>query len=277
MSFSYTGALQKMAVALDDPVSYTLRVGDQSVLLNDYLGKNIKIEFSGDIFCENCGRKTKKSFSQGVCYPCMMKLASCDSCIMSPEKCHFTAGTCREPEWGKTFCMQEHIVYLANSSGLKVGITRGNQVPTRWIDQGAVQAVPIYRVATRHLSGLVEVVFKNCVNDRTNWRAMLKGEAPLLDLESERQQLLSRLETEVEQLRDPYTGSAPEALLQEKIVTIEYPVMQYPAKVTSLNLDKDPAVEGVLMGIKGQYLLLDVGCINLRKYTSYHVTISAGY
>lgn len=205
----------------------------------------------------------------------MMKLAACDACIMSPEKCHYAQGTCREPEWGETFCMQEHIVYLANSSGLKVGITRGTQTPTRWIDQGAAQAIPIYRVATRHLSGLVEVVFKHHVSDRTNWRTMLKEDAPLIDLLGERDSLLARLEHDVSSLRDKYICSAPVPLLDEQVVDISYPVLRYPDKVTSLNLDKDPIAEGVLLGVKGQYLLLDTGCINLRKYTSYHVNFSA--
>ncbi|MCP5207080.1 MAG: DUF2797 domain-containing protein [Hahellaceae bacterium] len=264
-----------MSSSLDKPVAYSLRVGDQSVPLNGYLGKQIKIEFTGQISCENCGRKTKKSFSQGYCYPCMMKLAACDACIMSPEKCHYAAGTCREPEWGETFCMQEHIVYLANSSGLKVGITRGTQVPTRWIDQGAAQAVPIYRVATRHLSGLVEVVFKNYVNDRTNWRTMLKEDAPLIDLQAERDKLFVKLEGDIASLRDAFIESAPTQLPNEQVVELNYPVLQYPSKVTSLNLEKTPVIEGVLLGIKGQYLLLDTGCINLRKYTSYHVNFSA--
>ncbi len=275
MSFLLSGPLSKMSSSLDKPVAYTLRVGDQSVPLNGYLGKQIKIEFTGQISCENCGRKTKKSFSQGYCYPCMMKLAACDACIMSPEKCHYAAGTCREPEWGETFCMQEHIVYLANSSGLKVGITRGTQVPTRWIDQGAAQAVPIYRVATRHLSGLVEVVFKNHVNDRTNWRTMLKEDAPLIDLQAERDELFARLERDIASLRDAFIESAPTQLPNEQVVELNYPVLQYPSKVTSLNLEKTPVIEGVLLGIKGQYLLLDTGCINLRKYTSYHVNFSA--
>lgn len=275
MSFLLSGPLSKMSSSLDKQVAYSLRVGDQSVPLNGYLGKQIKIEFTGQISCENCGRKTKKSFSQGYCYPCMMKLAACDACIMSPEKCHYAAGTCREPEWGETFCMQEHIVYLANSSGLKVGITRGTQVPTRWIDQGAAQAVPIYRVATRHLSGLVEVVFKNYVNDRTNWRTMLKEDAPLIDLQAERDKLFVKLEGDIASLRDAFIESAPTQLPNEQVVELNYPVLQYPSKVTSLNLEKTPVIEGVLLGIKGQYLLLDTGCINLRKYTSYHVNFSA--
>lgn len=264
-----------MGVSLDDPVNYTLKVGKEEVALNGYLGKKINIGVSGEIFCDHCGRKTKKSFSQGYCYPCMTKLAACDSCIMSPEKCHFSEGTCREPEWGERFCMQDHYVYLANSSGLKVGITRGNQIPIRWIDQGAVQAIPIYRVASRHLSGVVEVAFKEFVNDRTNWRAMLKGQVDLLDMGAERDRLLAQVGEHIATLKDPHSDNYPIALSDEKGIDIRYPVLEYPTKITSLNLDKTPEIEGTLLGIKGQYLILDIGCINLRKYTSYHATVCA--
>src|SRR5690554_4764181 len=167
-----------MPAEAGDPVAYTLAVGDARIALNDLMGRKVRIDFEGVIRCIHCDRTTKKSFNQGYCYPCFRKLAACDSCIMSPEKCHYHLGTCREPEWGEANCMVEHVVYLANSSGLKVGITRATQVPTRWIDQGAVTAIPMLRVASRYLSGLVEVACKNHVADRTNWRAMLKGDVP---------------------------------------------------------------------------------------------------
>lgn len=151
------GALSKMSAQLGSPVvQYAFRLGDEQVAVNPLLGRRIRLEFLGAIHCSHCGRKTKKSFAQGYCYPCFTKLAQCDSCIMSPERCHYDAGTCREPAWGESFCMTDHVVYLANSSGIKVGITRATQVPTRWIDQGARQALPIMRVATRQQSGLVE-------------------------------------------------------------------------------------------------------------------------
>lgn len=140
------GGLRKMSAQLDAPVSYAFRLDEQVLPVNPLLGQHLRIEFLGAIHCTHCGRKTKKSFAQGYCYPCFTKLAQCDSCIMSPERCHYAAGTCREPAWGEQFCMTDHIVYLANSSGVKVGITRASQVPTRWIDQGASQALPILRV-----------------------------------------------------------------------------------------------------------------------------------
>ena len=166
----YSGNIQKMHTQLNDVVDYQLSVGDALVNMNSLIGHNINMQFDGLINCIACGRKTSKSFNQGYCYPCMRSLAQCDSCIVKPELCHFAAGTCREPEWGLQHCMRDHYVYLANSSGLKVGITRGTQIPTRWMDQGASQALPIFRVKDRLTSGLVEVILKAHVADKTSWQ-----------------------------------------------------------------------------------------------------------
>jgi hypothetical protein len=304
---SLTGALRKMESSLDgkepsagnnepsagnnEPsagkltVTYQLPVGDSLLSLNELMGKKLTLEYQGAINCCHCGRKTKKSFSQGFCYPCFKKLPQCDTCIMSPEKCHYHLGTCRDSEWGDTFCMTDHVVYLANSSGIKVGITRATQIPTRWIDQGATQALPIMRVSTRQQSGLVETIFKEFVNDRTNWRAMLKGAAEPLDLKASAIDLLDMNRSRIEALQEQFGiqaitplvhsgGSDPEVVSDAKIVEIQYPVEQYPAKVTSMSFDKMPLIEGVLQGVKGQYLILDTGVINIRKHTSYQVSVS---
>ena len=151
------GTLRKLKSSLTEPVQYHLPVGDNLVDLNALIGKELTLTFSGTILCSNCGKKTKKSYSQGHCFVCMRKLASCDMCIMKPETCHYDKGTCREPQWGEENCMIPHYVYLANTSGLKVGITRHTQIPTRWVDQGATQALPIFKVQTRLQSGLVEL------------------------------------------------------------------------------------------------------------------------
>jgi len=265
------GALRKMAVTLEGAQAcYRLRCDDQELPLNELLGKRIQLRYLGAINCVHCGRKTKKSFNQGYCYPCFTKLAECDSCIVSPEKCHYHLGTCRDPAWGEQHCFQSHIVYLANSSGLKVGITRGTQVPTRWIDQGAVQALPILRVDSRYQSGLVEHLFKSEVADKTNWRRMLKNEVDVLDLKAERDRLLDAVAEPLAEVVREFGLQAIQRLDADE-VRIEYPVLNFPLKVSSFNLDKDPEVEGELQGIKGQYLILDSGVINLRKFTAYQV------
>ncbi len=267
-----SGRLTKMPAEAGLPVIYNLKVGDTRLPLNELVGRSIQIDFEGTIRCIHCDRSTNKSFSQGFCYPCFRKLAACDTCIMSPEKCHYHLGTCREPEWGETHCMVDHVVYLANSSGLKVGITRGTQVPTRWIDQGAVSAIPMLHVATRQLAGLVEVVCKQHVADRTNWRAMLKGDVPEVHLAQERAALLTRIQPELAEFREAYGDQALREATDEAL-DLSYPVEVWPEKVKTHNLDKTPTVHGVLQGIKGQYLILDTGVINIRKYTAYHIRL----
>ncbi|UXY55849.1 DUF2797 domain-containing protein [Pseudomonas tohonis] len=270
------GALSKMSAQLGDPVvQYAFRLGEGQVAVNPLLGRRIRLEFLGAIHCSHCGRKTGKSFAQGYCYPCFTKLAQCDSCIMSPERCHYEAGTCREPAWGESFCMTDHVVYLANSSGIKVGITRATQVPTRWIDQGARQALPIMRVATRQQSGLVEDLLRSQVADRTNWRALLKGEAEALDLPAVREAIFEACDAGIQGLQQRFGLQSVQKLEDVEPLEIRYPVEAYPTKVVSLDLDKTPVVEGTLRGIKGQYLILDTGVINIRKFTAYQVVASS--
>ncbi|WP_068826849.1 DUF2797 domain-containing protein [Pseudomonas sp. BMS12] len=267
------GALSKMAVRLGETAQYAFRLDEQEVPVNPLLGKRVRLEFLGAIHCSHCGRKTKKSFAQGYCYPCFTKLAQCDSCIMSPERCHYDAGTCREPSWGEQFCMTDHVVYLANSSGIKVGITRASQIPTRWLDQGASQALPIFRVATRQQSGFVEDLLRTQVADKTNWRALLKGDAAPLDLPAIRDELLASCAEGIEALQQRFGLQAIQPVSDVEVLEIRYPVEAYPTKVASHDLEKTPVVEGILKGIKGQYLILDTGVINLRKYTAYQVAV----
>jgi hypothetical protein len=269
------GNLEKMRATLGETVQYTLPVGEQQLALNPLIGKRLRVDFDGTINCIACGRKTKKSYSQGHCYPCSQRLASCDLCIMKPETCHYDKGTCREPEWGEAHCMQPHYVYLANTSGIKVGITRQTQIPTRWVDQGATEALPIFKVQTRYQSGLVEVMCKSHVADKTDWRRMLKGDGEPKDLQAMRDELIALCDSELADFSDRFGNDALQALPDAEAVALRYPVDRYPQKVTALNLDKTPTVEGTLQGIKGQYLILDSGVLNIRKYTGYQVTVEA--
>ncbi|MGA0244482.1 MAG: DUF2797 domain-containing protein [Pseudohongiellaceae bacterium] len=264
-----------MRSRLGQPVSYSARLDDNEIALNPLIDQQLKLIFSGSIYCIHCNRKTNKSFNQGYCYPCFQKLAQCDSCIIHPERCHFEQGSCREPAWGEKYCMQDHIVYLANSSGLKVGITRATQVPTRWIDQGATQALAIMRVRSRLQSGTLEMAFKQHVADKTNWRDMLKGKAAELDMAGERDRLLAACEEDVKELMARFGFFAISVLKGIDAVSIDYPVQAYPEKITSLNFDKEPVVSGTLKGIKGQYLIFDSGVINLRRFSGYEVELQA--
>lgn len=263
-----------MAVSLQAPVvQYSFRLDDTQVPVNPLIGQRLRLEYLGAIHCSHCGKRTKTSFSQGYCYPCMTKLAQCDVCIMAPERCHYDAGTCREPAWGEQFCMTDHVVYLANSSGIKVGITRATQLPTRWLDQGAIQALPIMRVATRQQSGLVEDILRSQVPDRTNWRTLLKGDAEVLDLPAIREGIFDACAEGLRALQDRFGLQAIQPLPDAEVVQMRYPVEAYPKKIVSFNLDKDPVAEGTLLGIKGQYLIFDTGVINIRKYTAYQLAV----
>lgn len=267
------GAAVKMRIELQSPTQYWMRLGETEVALNELLGQQLQLEYLGEINCIHCQRKTNKSFAQGYCWPCFKGLAQCDTCIMSPEKCHYDAGTCREPEWGEANCMIDHFVYLANSSKVKVGITRGTQVPVRWLDQGATQAMPIFRVKTRQQSGFVEDALRAHVSDRTSWQAMLKGDPEAVDLPAVRDQLVELCSAELDALHERFGLQAIQLLDDAEVIEISYPVLEYPQKVKSFNLDKVPLAEGTLQGIKGQYLIFDTGVINIRKYTGYQLAL----
>ncbi len=268
------GNLRKMRSQLDKPVRYELLLSDEVVSLNAMIGKEIKLNYTGRIACVHCGRVTKKSFNQGYCYPCFSSLAQCDMCIMKPETCHYSAGTCREPAWGESFCMQTHYVYLANSSGIKVGITRQNQIPTRWIDQGAVQALLIFKAQSRLISGLIEVAIAKHISDKTSWQKMLKNNVEAIDLIGKRDELMATCKPELDDIIRQFGEIAFEYLQNEQAIDIHYPAIRYPDKVKSFNLDTNPEISGILEGIKGQYLLLDTGVINLRKYAGYELAFS---
>lgn len=256
----------------DQTVQYQLPIGGELLPMNEHIGGGIRLNYQNEIHCVACGRKTNKSFGQGHCFPCFRSLASCDMCIMKPETCHYAEGTCRQPEWGEANCFMPHYVYLANSSGIKVGITRGTQIPTRWIDQGAGQALPIFRVATRLQSGLLEMALKQHVSDRTDWRKMLKYDSESLDLKAIRDDLLGKCANEIGDIREQQGESLVEAI-DEDVVEIKFPVSEYPEKIKSLNFDKQPEIEGTLMGIKGQYLILDSGVLNIRKFSGYNIEV----
>ena len=272
----FQGQLSKMSTSLADDTgipTYQMVLGNQRIEMNPLIGQQIQFHFAGEIHCQACDRLTKKSYSGGFCFPCSQKLAQCDLCMMKPETCHYDAGTCREPKWADDVCMQDHYVYLANSSGIKVGITRFNQIPTRWIDQGATQAIPIFKVKTRHQSGLVEVIFKSHVADKTDWRKMLRGSADSINLAEKRDSLMSECQDEINALQQQFGADAIEPLLNESMVEINFPVQQYPEKIKSYNFDKTPDISGELQGIKGQYLILDSGVLNIRKFSGYHITM----
>ena len=259
---------------IDKPVEYFLRLGTETYPLNPSIGCNLCLKFTGKISCIECGRTTKKSFNQGYCYPCFKRLAQCDLCIVSPERCHFDQGTCRDAAFARDFCMQPHIVYLSFSSGLKVGITRAGNLNTRWIDQGALQALPIFQVLSRQQSGFVEVAFKDHVSDKTHWQKMLKTRKPTTDLLAARDELIHKVKNDLREIKKRFGLNSIRKITKTKGQNLTYPIEQYPSKVLSLSFDKTPELKGRLWGIKGQYLILEHGVINLRKFAGYEINFS---
>lgn len=260
----YQGTLSKMQTELSNPIQYYLIFENSFLNINQLLGKTIEIEFQG-YQCLNCG-KAKKIFRQGFCYDCFMSSSAVGDWIMKPElsTAHLDIED-RDLAYEKRVQLQPHVVYLALSSEVKVGVTRKTQVPTRWIDQGAVQAIPIVEVPNRYLAGITEVALKNHFADKTNWQKMLKNEVTHFDLIAERNKVFDWLPNEV---KDYFSK-------EEKIIPMYFPVLHYPQKVTSLNLDKTPYFSGKLAGIKGQYLLFEDGTVfNVRTYEGYVVKMS---
>ncbi len=259
----YTGNIRKMEVFPGKVVQYFLPLGNEKINMNELIGTEIDMEYQGQIHCIKCGRETRKSFAQGYCYPCFTTAPETEECVLRPELCRAHEGIARDMEYAKQHCLSDQVVYLSLTSGIKVGVTRGSQVPARWIDQGAIRAVELARTPNRYKAGLMEVALKNHIADKTNWRKMLSDSDPGdADLIEEKKRLSALLPPDLAS----YISS------DDHLVELEYPVIQYPEKIKSLNFDKDPVVSGILNGIKGQYLLLDQNrVINMRKYGGYQI------
>lgn len=258
------GKLHKMQTELNDEIQYFLNL-DQLVHFNNLIGKHVHLSWNGDIFCQVCDKKTKKSFGEGMCYTCFSTAPQAAECIIRPELCKAHLGEGRDPEWEERNHNQPHVVYLAASDIVKVGVTRLTQVPTRWIDQGAVAAIELALTPNRYEAGRLEVALKEFFADKTNWQRMLKNEIDeSIDLVDEKWELHEQLPSD---LTEFFTEN-------EEVIELNYPVQEYPQKVKSLSFDKSPEIEGVLKGIKGQYLLFDHGrVLNIRKHTGYYVKI----
>lgn len=259
------GTISKMKTKHEDTVQYTISLGDRELELNELVGKDIKLEFTQNIFCVHTGKKIKKSYGQGYSWEAFVTLPECDTCIVKPELCHYSNGTCRDPEWGEKHCLQPHIIYLANSSQLKVGITRKANVPHRWMDQGAVFALPILEVKDRRTSGLIEIEIAKKMGDKTNWRRMLKNDNDDIDLIEAREQVFKDFGAIID-----HHGAKR---INEEVLAFEYPSIKYPEKVSSLNLLKKPVVESKLLAIKGQYLIFEGAALNMRKHQGFEITL----
>ena len=252
-----------MQTELADPIQYYLIFDGDFLNLNQVLNKELTISFI-KYQCLNCG-EDRPIFRQGFCRTCFYEIPTAGDWIMRPElsTAHLDKED-RDLEYEKKVQLQPHIVYLANSSNIKVGVTRKSQVPTRWIDQGAHEAIEIVEVPNRYLAGVTEVALKEHIGDKTNWRKMLTNDVDDEDLVAYRNKLKKYIPEEAAAY---YIESNTETHL-------EFPVLQYPKKVKSLNLDKTPTYTGVLKGIKGQYLIFEDSTVfNVRGSEGYVVSL----
>ena len=258
------GNIRKMRTVFGEQIQYSIRFSD-SVDMNSFIGKDISLEWNGIINCSKCSKVTKKSFGEGFCYNCFISAPEAAECIIRPELCRAHLGEGRDPEWEEKHHNKPHVVYLAASSAIKVGITRLDQVPTRWIDQGASAAIIIAETPNRYEAGRIEVALKDLYTDKTNWRKMLKNEVDeTIDLAEEKWSLEEQLPGDI---LDYFSD-------HDEVTELNYPVLEFPEKVASQSFDKTPLIEGKLLGIKGQYLLLDQNrVLNIRKHTGYYVEI----
>lgn len=259
--------LEKMHTKHEEVVQYYLPTAPDLTLLNDFIGKEIELHWTGKIFCRTCHKSTKKSFGEGFCFTCFSNAPEASPCILHPELCEAHLGKGRDIEYELKHHNQPHYVYLAATDIIKVGVTRNTQVPTRWIDQGAHSAIILAEVPNRYLAGVIEVALKDFYADKTNWQNMLRnicGEN--IDLTDEKWQVCEELPSDLAQYW----------LENDDILTFNYPVLNYPSKVQSTNFDKEPLMKGTLSGIRGQYVYLDEQrVLNLRRHTGYEIEFKA--
>jgi hypothetical protein len=261
----YQGVLKKMMTSNDETIQYYLDMDSDFINMNQLLDKEITMSFV-KYECLNC-HLNKQIYRQGFCKSCFFETPNAGDWIMKPELSTAHLGKeDRDLEFEKKMQLKPHIVYLANSSDVKVGVTRKSQVPTRWIDQGAHEAIEIVEVPNRYLAGITEVALKEHVSDKTNWRKMLTNDITDVDLIAKKEELSQYIPEEAkEYYLDKHT----------KELQLNFPVNKYPEKVKSLNLIKTPNYSGKLVGIKGQYLIFEDSTVfNVRANEGLVVEIS---
>jgi len=260
------GVLQKMNTLIGRPINYLLPLQEQNIKLNSLIGRHIIVQHTDAIYCSACGTKIRKTFHDGLCFRCFKSVPQASPCIFNPELCQAHLGEGRNIEWENEHHNKPHIVYLALSSNVKVGVTRSTQVPYRWIDQGASFAISIAETQNRYQAGLIEVALKKHFADKTNWQRMLKNEINTnINLKDERNIAIKYL-SDKQQLFQ---------LKNEEIIELHYPVINYPKTIKSISFDKQKCISEVLIGIKGQYLIFENGAVfNVRKHIGYEVQIT---
>lgn len=258
-----SGLLTKMIAENNTPIQYYLNLNNELIKVNDLLGKKIKIGFN-QYQCLGCNHN-KEIYAMGYCKNCFFTSPYTGRWIVNPELSVAHLGKAdRDLEVEIEAQLQLHIVYLANSGGIKVGVTRKSQLPTRWIDQGAEYAIKLAETENRYEAGIIEVALKKHIPDKTNYRKMLKENVPFEDLLYIKDKALEFIPEELQY-----------SIVEDNQIThLEYPIYTYPTKIKTLNLKKNPQFEGTLIGIKGQYLIFDNDIVfNVRSHEGFVIDL----
>ena len=268
----FAGNIRKMKGIPGSPIQYSLPLYDilergEQVDMNALIGHEITLRYDGEIHCTVTGKRIRKTYGDGMSYDAFMQSPLASPSIIRPELSRIHEGVAlRDKEWEEAHHNQPHIVYLSRTSSIKVGVTRTTNVPYRWIDQGATEAIFFAEVPYRQLAGLIEVAMKDFLTDKTNWRNMLKG------VVSDTTDLLEKKDELLEELPPEYQEFISD---NDEITTLEFPLEQHPVKVASIKLDKTPLVQGKLAGIKGQYLIFSDGRVmNMRSHSGYRIRLA---
>jgi len=267
----FSGNIRKMRTKLEEgKAKYWLPLYDNLtpnhlISMNELIGKTISVQFEHQINCVVTGKKIKKTYGNGMSYDAFMSSPLAVPSIINPELSQIHKGIAlRDEAWEIEHHLKPHVVYLSKTSGIKVGVTRNQQIPTRWIDQGATEAIVLAETPYRQAAGLIEVALKPHIADKTAWQRMLKGETSPDSLLQKKEELTSFIPNDLQQ----YLSN------NNTITTIEFPVLEYPTKVKSMKLDKVPLFEKKLIGIKGQYWIFDDNTvINIRSHEGYFISI----
>ena len=242
----FQGVVKKMVTELSTPINYFIEFEDNFIHLNQFIDKLFKFECIG-YSCLSCS-ESQNLYRQGFCKSCFFESPLAGDWIMRPElsKAHLNIAD-RDLDYEKKIQLQPHVVYLSNTGRIKVGVTRKSQIPYRWIDQGAHEAVELLQTPNRFLAGEAEVALKKYMSDKTNWRSMLKNERDSSNIKSS---------------KDHAKNFIPSNLLHyfidaSNVLSIDFPVVEYPDNPKSIKLNKDSFFSGILKGVKGQYLIFE--------------------
>ena len=261
----FSGQILKMCTQNGKPIQYYLNLGNDLIMMNQLIGKTLTIKHIG--YQCLCCDSDEKIYRMGFCKKCFFESPYASDTIIRPElsTAHLGIGE-RDLEVEKSIQLHPHIVYLAYTGDVKVGVTRESQIPTRWIDQGATFALPIARTDNRYEAGMIEVALKEHLADKTNWRKMLED-----DFEDD---------LDLKDFRDKIREYFPEDFqnfysMEHEMERLDYPY-EAPEKIVSFTLDKNPEISGTLTGIKGQYLSFDGGrFLNVRAHEGYVIELEA--